>query len=250
MYTPMRLVAFALGVLFVVTFLAADKLTPGGLVYAQSFWGDTGKPVAENRMKIRVIEYPGDASEYFWSQQFFYAGSNEGGYVGIQTGGLQKGRRIGKKLIFAVWNVTEAEPGKGAVCEPFTGEGDGMTCSMAFDWKTGEEYIAAVKIARKKLVGTITESKTGKVLTIGTMPFAKGFHSLSHGSMVWIEYFGDAASCAATPVQRSSFTPDVSDGLTARLSNVTFGQKCPNANGKIAEDARSLVFTTGGNTVK
>lgn len=185
-----------MSLLYAVTMHAADKLTPG------------------------------DASQYFWSQQFFYAGSNEGGYVGIQTGRLQKGRRIGKKHIFSVWNVREAEPGTGAVCEPFTGEGDGMTCSMAFDWKTG------------------------KVLTIGTMPFAKGFHSLSHGSMVWFEYFGDAANCAATPVQRSTFTPDVSDGLTARLSNVTFGQKCPNANGKIAEDARSVVFTTGGNIVK
>lgn len=227
-----------------------DKLTPGGLIYAQSFWGDSGKPMGENRMKIRVTEYPGDASEYFWSQQFFYSGSNEGGYVGIQTGGLQKGRRIGKKLIFAVWNVTRAEPGMGAVCEPFTGEGDGMTCSIAYDWTPGEEYVASVKVAGKKLVGTITESKTGKVFTIGTMPFAKGHKSLSHGSLIWVEYFGDAAGCAATPLQRSTFTPEVSNGLNARISNITFGQKCFNAKGTIAENARSVDFVTGGDTVK
>lgn len=229
---------------------SADKMTPGGLIYAQSFWGDSGKPMTENRMKIRVTDYPGDASEYFWSQQFFYAGSNEGGYVGIQTGGLQKGRRIGKKLIFAVWNVTDAQPGKGAVCEPFTGEGDGMTCSIAYNWKEGEEYIAAVKVDGNRLVGTITESKTGKVFTVGKMPFAKGYKNLSHGSLVWVEYFGDAASCAATPLQRATFTPAVSNGLNARVSNITFGQKCFNARGTITKDGSAILFATGGETAK
>lgn len=250
MFNPMRRAFAGIALFSFFAIIASDKLTPGGLVYAQAFWGDTGKPMAENRMKIRVTEYPGDTSEYFWSQQFFYAGSNEGGYVGIQTGGLQKGRRIGKKLIFAVWNVTQAEPGKGAVCEPFTGEGDGMTCSIAYDWKAGDEYIARVKITGKKLMGTITESKTGKVFTIGRMPLAKTYHSLSHGSLIWIEYFGDSASCQATPLQRATFTPDLSDGLNGRISNVTFGKKCFNANGSIAEDSQSIVFTTGASTVK
>ncbi len=179
-----------------------------------------------------------------------YAGSNEGGYVGIQTGGLQKGRRIGKKLIFAVWNVTDAQPGKGAVCEPFTGEGDGMTCSIAYNWKEGEEYIAAVRVDDKRLVGTITESKTGKVFTVGKMPFAKGYKNLSHGSLVWVEYFGDAASCAATPLQRATFTPAVSNGLNARVSNITFGQKCFNARGTITKDGSAILFATGGETAK
>jgi hypothetical protein len=41
-------------------------------------------------------------------------------------------------MIFSVWNVRNAEPGKGAICEPFTGEGDGMKCSIVYNWKEGE----------------------------------------------------------------------------------------------------------------
>lgn len=230
--------------------VSLDKMTPGGLVYAQSFWGENGQPMTENRMKMRITTFPGDKSAYFWSQQFFYAGSNEGGYVGIQTGGLRQGRLVGKQLIFSVWNVNKADPGKGAVCEPFTGEGDGMKCGIAYGWKDGEEYIAGVKIVDKMLVGTITETKTGRVFTLGRMPLAKGFSALSNGSLIWNEYFGDSASCEATPLQSAVFTPAISNGLNGKISNVTFGQKCSNARGDIAPDGKSIIFTTGGKTVR
>lgn len=226
---------------------ATDKLTPGGLVYAQSFWGDNAKPMTENRMKIRVTTYPGEQSSYFWSQQFFYAGSNEGGYVGLQTGGIQKGLFIGKQMIFSVWNVRNAEPGKGAICEPFTGEGDGMKCSIVYNWKEGEDYIASVKVSGKKLLGSVIEVKTGKTFLIGKMPFPKGYNNLSHGALIWVEYFGDViGNCNQTPLQTATFTPEISNGLNGRISNVTFGNKCNNARGDIETNGSSVIFTTGG----
>lgn len=238
---------FLLLFFFASTSFAEDQMTPGGLVYAQSFWGTA--PLTENRMKINIQRDPGNESSYFWAQQFFYNGSNEGGYIGLQTGGIQKGRLTGKLFIFSVWNVKSAEAGEGAVCEPFGGEGEGMKCTLAFDWKESEDYAVAVTLKNGHLTGTVQEMRTGNVHSIGTIPLPHGHSALSNGSLIWIEYFGNiSGTCAKIPSQSAVFTPLTSNGLHGRLTNVTFGRKCANAEGRITEDASSATFTSGGAT--
>ncbi len=239
---------FSAFILFTQPAFADEGITPGGLVYAQSFWGDQARSLSENRMRITVHQDPGAASSYFWAQQFFYPGKNEGGYIGLQTGGTQKGRNAGKQFIFSVWNIKEADPGKGAVCEPFGGEGNGMKCSLIYDWKEGREYTVTVAIAENRLVGTVQESGTRNFFLIGTMPMPRGSDSLSHGSLIWIEYFGVTRNCEEMPAQSATFAPLPSNQYRGRISNITYGKVCTNSRASATNDGTAVRFTTGGQT--
>lgn len=66
-----------------------------------------------------------------------------GFYVGLQRGG----DRYDRQLQFSMWDAGEGtgdaraiEPGEGAICSPFSGEGTGQKCAFNYPWSVGGTY--------------------------------------------------------------------------------------------------------------
>jgi hypothetical protein len=72
---------------------------------------------------------------YFYSSQFGIV-DGDGGYIGIQTDGN------GKRAIFSIWGANGAQCADvaGAICQPFTGEGDGYQTLVPYEWVPGHRY--------------------------------------------------------------------------------------------------------------
>jgi len=83
---------------------------------------------------------PGVQSTYYWAHQFDFK-NGDGGYMGLQTNGCMQGEWVGKMAIFSIWEALEAEPGDpGSSCEVFTGEGEGWSCRIKYNWVEGRTY--------------------------------------------------------------------------------------------------------------
>jgi hypothetical protein len=100
-------------------------LTPGGIADTHAQFA--GGPFSEVAFPFTIEDEPVESSSWFWAQQFFFEGTTEGGYIGVQANGIQGGQVVGKMLIGSIWNATEATPGPTASCEPFGGEGIGYS---------------------------------------------------------------------------------------------------------------------------
>ena len=78
---------------------------------------------------------------YFWSHQVWLAGG-PAAYAGLQTVGSAP---TGKIAIFSVWDAVAADGPEFAA--PFTGEGDGYSVRVRFDWIGGGTYRLRVAAA-------------------------------------------------------------------------------------------------------
>lgn len=65
--------------------------------------------------------------------------------MGLQTNGHMQGQWVGKMAIFSIWKALDAEPGPGASCERFTGEGEGWSCRKKYNWVEGHTYSLRIK---------------------------------------------------------------------------------------------------------
>src|SRR5690242_17244681 len=73
---------------------------------------------------------PGQQNQaYFYSSQFGFT-NGPGGYVGIQTDAN------GKRAVFSIWdaNGVSCSSVRGAICQRFTGEGDGYQTMIPYNW--------------------------------------------------------------------------------------------------------------------
>lgn len=90
---------------------------------------------------VEVLTDP-SPDRYFWAHQFTILRDNQqsptGGYVGLQTiaSGIE-----GRAAIFSMWATTAVSPGVGkygkVIAGPFSGEGSGHQCLIAFPWQVG-----------------------------------------------------------------------------------------------------------------
>jgi hypothetical protein len=231
-----RITALLSGVLVLgASFTAAATYVPGSYVY-WNFDGVSG--LSDVAYTVTVTRDPSHAAQVFWSNQVDFS-NGVGAYAGMQTnGGAQR------LFLFSVWDVTEAVAGPGSWCEPFGGEGVGMSCRRWGDWKEGDTYEFHYVAEGNGWWGmTVTNLSDHTSFKLGSIKV--GSDTMKPASISWTEYFrwNDAASsCASEPYSRARFDAPLgnSGALTARITGTDIKPECP---------ASSTVTTTGGYAV-
>lgn len=241
--------------------LAAGQVTPGGMAYVWYDWPQP-LPVYWNGTQIGFYNFdvfltvdndPGTSSAYFWAHQFGFKGG-DGGYMGLQTNGYMQGRWVGKMAIFSIWNAKAAKSGPGAACERFSGEGEGWSCRMQYNWVQGRTYrlrlwelCCAERPWEDEWWGAwIMDTITGQEVFIGQIQVPSSWDWLN-SSVVWVEYYGSVSNCSAIPYAKARFERPTADNGSFRPQRLTvnYGRTCENA--KVTVTGQSATFETGGN---
>jgi hypothetical protein len=216
----MQLLKHALRLMTVVAATGASFAlqAPSG---AQAMWGFWDGP------RTGVLEYSQNltlghtAPTTFWSSQFnFQEQPESGGYVGVQVDGYAFDQGVGEIAIFSLWNATKAYPSPGAVCGPFGGEGEGLSCRTRMAVKPGHEY--QVRVVRVRGTSRWTEFRADvRNLTDRTRHPLGTIRVPGRVTMGlpanFIEYFGTPLACSDRPRASARFAPPrvVLDGEAA-----------------------------------
>jgi len=155
---------------------------------------------------ITVEREPPSSASYFWAQQFYpNATVDHGGYFGIQTGGIINGQRVGKMLIFSIWNATDAQASPGAFAQTFGGEGVGYSIRKPFSWEEGVPYTFRLE-KDGDFWWRLTVSHPGEVpQSLGRIRITRNVE-LKSRFVAFTEYFGTLPSCESLPYAKASFS--------------------------------------------
>ena len=175
-----------------------DGVTPGGMADTHAQFA--GGPFAEIVFPFTIEDEPIEDSSWFWAQQFFFEGTTEGGYIGVQQGGILGGQIVGKMMIGSIWNATEATPGPTASCEPFGGEGIGYSCRLAFEWRENVTYRMVIRESQEDWWSIIMiDPATNTETLLGDIHAPQEYGRIRPPTAGFAEYFGTVASCETTP---------------------------------------------------
>ena len=200
----------------------------------------------------------------FWAHQFhFKDGVN--GYIGLQQGsGWAPGS--GKIAIFSIWEAENAEPGSGCSCGPFTGEGEGWSCRVAYNWLPNRAYRLRIWPLGSEWVvenheaheyqwwgGWVMDIQTGIETYIGKIliPIPYRWKWLD-SSVVWgAEYFSGVETCADAPQASALFdNPRADNGSLEPIhATVKYSAACSNSNIVLINNKGALL-ETGGNVLR
>jgi hypothetical protein len=171
---------------------------------------------------ITIDQAPAD-SQYFWAHQFWFVGGKEGGYMGLQTGGVIHGINRGKIAIFSIWDATDTELGPPACAEHFSENGTGWGCKLPFDWRSGTTYRLRVgevgntsdPNAAYWWGSSVLDTQTNEEHLIGKIRVPAEWEGLKSETGCWIEHFGALPDCESLPYTRAVFgRPQMNDGTT------------------------------------
>jgi len=240
---------------------AQAGFTPGGIAYAQYNWPqplpvywDYHTGFFNFDIFLTIDIEPKIKSDYFWAHQFKFIEGN-GGYLGLQTSGSIQGQKVGKMAIFSIWDAIEAEPGLGATCEYFTGEGEGWSCRIPYEWIEGRTYClriwelccAELPLEDEWWSAWIIDTSTGQETFIGKIKIPSSWQWLNASSIVWVEYYGQVNGCNAIPYAKARIehpTAD-NDGFFPQEIIKEWGDICINSQIIFIEN-QGVIFETGG----
>jgi hypothetical protein len=177
---------------------------------------------------------------YFWSHQFWLLGG-EAGYVGLQTMGSEP---TGKIAIFSIWHAVDAA---GPVfVSRFTGEGEGWSVRIPFEWDVGGTYELAVTNA-----GGARWTATVDSRVIGDIEVPARWLGLRDASVMWTErYAGPTSSCADLAYSVARFGVPTADGgtvaPTGHRNHLAAPPGCPGSS--ITDEDGGVVHVVGGPT--
>ncbi len=121
------------------------QITPGHMALIWYDWPQSpGNGFYNFDVFLTIDIDPSIQSAYYWAHSLYFK-NEEIGYMGLQTNGCMQGEWVGKMAIFSMWDALEAEPGPGASCEWFTGEGEGWSCRIKYNWVEGHKYCLRIK---------------------------------------------------------------------------------------------------------
>lgn len=130
---------------------------------------------------------PGPDARYFWAHQFRLIGG-EGGYLGLQTQGHLVDGSLDKLAIFSIWNAVEAA---GPGTTRFSGEGDGWSCRVPYQWRPGHAYALKVSaIGGGWWEAKVRDESTAAITLIGGIRVPGHWRNLDSWSVMWTEYYG------------------------------------------------------------
>lgn len=239
-----------------------EILTPGGMAYIHYGW-PTPLPAYWDNNHIGFYNFdifltidvsPGVEGYYFWAHQFHFNQGN-GGYIGLQTNGSIQSQQVGKMAIFSIWDALGAEPGAGASSEQFTGEGEGWSCRIPYEWEEGRTYrlrIWELCCAHEPWkdewwAAWIMDTSTNQETFIGKIKVPAFWQWLDENSVAWVEYYGQVNGCDYIPYANACFKqPSADDGsfIPEKLTT-EIGTTCTNASITPLEN-QGVTFETGG----
>ena len=195
---------------------------------------------------------PGIQSAYYWAHQFHFK-NEKVGYMGLQTNGLMQGEWVGKMVIFSMWDALAAEPGPGASCEWFTGEGEGWSCRKKYNWVEGHTYCLRIEAygvdeQENEWWGAwIIDTSTSEEIFLGKIKVPASWQRLDNYSSVWVEYYGKVDECNSIPYAEARFKqPTANDGSYLPIGLTTvIGTTCSNTI-IIPLANQGVNFKTGG----
>ena len=213
-------------------------ITPGGMADTHAYFA--GGSFSEVVFPFTVTDEPVDGTSYYWAQQFFFEGTTQGGYTGVQTGGILGGAVVGKMVIFSIWDAIEATPGPAARCEPFGGEGVGQSCRLAFEWRENVTYTFVLReVAPDQWSMTVLDPAVPTEILLGTIRVPEAWGRVRPPTAGFAEYFGTTASCDTLPHAVALLHQPLGDGAAptaveaavygpcaARASSVCMGVLC------------------------
>ena len=197
--------------------LRRGPATPRG-TYTEWFWPPSTSFARTLLAGYKSFEHvlvpeidPGPESSYYWAHQFRII-NGEGGYLGLQTNGNRVDGTVGKMAIFSIWAALDAA-GPGTM--RFTGEGEGWSCRIPYQWEAGRAYALRVD-ARDDgwWRAAVREEATGRVSEIGTIQVPEHWRQLDSWSVMWTEYYGPPLGRCADLAHSSVVfsTPTANDG--------------------------------------
>jgi hypothetical protein len=234
-------------------FLKQEQITPGHMAVIWYDWPQPSGNGFSNFDVLLTIEVdPGIQSAYYWAHSFYFK-NEEIGYMGLQTNGYMQGEWVGKMAIFSMWDALVAEPGPGASCEEFTGEGEGWSCRIKYSWVEGRIYdlrvgALGVDAQENEWWGAwIIDTSSNQETYIGKIKVPGSWQWLDNSSAVWVEYYGQVNDCDSTPYAKASFEQPIADNGSFIPQNLTsiIGTTCTNAQITLIEN-QGVIFETGG----
>jgi hypothetical protein len=192
------------------------------------------------------------APTIFWSTQWFWNGSPDGGYAGIQTDGIRADGSVGPMAIFSVWDATKADAGANAKCIPFHEDGSGLSCRAPFNVVAGDTYRTDVAATRTDASGrwwhgSVTDETTGATIDLGEM--AVPVTATAYEPATFVEYFGPTVACGQEPIVTTSVNaPLVTPAGTATPLPSTYQQATPRscARAQVTPTASGATMIFGG----
>jgi hypothetical protein len=247
---------FFVMLLFVVTCSFSNvtyAITPGGLAYIHFYWPTS--PVYENGqtgfynfdVNLTIEEAPKKGS-YYWAHQFKFKEPGDGGYMGLQ---LVNENKI---AIFSIWNALEAEASPDGYKVEFSGEGEGWSVRIPFEWEKGITYTL-----RTWIIGSsndpnkdewwgawIINQDTKEETYIGKIKVPGSWNWLDSWSVSWVEYFGTVKDCDSLPYAKVRFEYPYADDKTVEPTNMytEIGDRCTKYT-KITKIKHGCIMETG-----
>ena len=225
--------------LFLLPLIACAGETPGS--YTNYRFAPAVTVLHSVDFAITVKTDPGYRASVFWSNEFNIVGTRSGAYTGMQSNGGDP-----RMFLFSVWNATEARVGtKGSKCFKFGGEGVGMSCHMAHDWRQGHTYRFHVAYEGGRWLGvTVTDLTTKQSFKLGSIRTASDGIS-PFGMVNWTEYFewnSPDSDCFNQPYSSAEFKiPSGNSGRAVAIISKTDLSKTCKAYSQVEKDANGSV---------
>lgn len=168
--------------------------------------------------------------------------------------------------IFSMWNGIEAQAGPGAETGEFTGEGEGPSCRLDYNWKAGRLYVFSIHREETAQNGvwwaaSIVDVAAGKESLLGRIRTPGSCQSLEPSSCFFAEYFRAIPLCSSTPsaevtihaLEATYRTPDGSLGTLAlpQRAYLVYPDEYPCESTVVTLGTEHrIVVRTGGNTTR
>lgn len=196
-------------------------------------------------MHITWHKEPDVSKVGFYAQFGFDFQAGTGGYTGLQQDSTQ-----GKKAIFSIWDIGNAQTAfpVASNCRRFGHEGTGTMCLLPFQWKAGHEYKMRVwRLAdssngsTEKWGGWVIDYVTGEETLIGVIEVNNSNGYRGYGGLIGTSVGVSEFYSSGNPAEQS-ITCD-----TMPYFGVTWNGPFAN-NGSVLPDAVRSTYRTGMGT--
>jgi hypothetical protein len=228
-------------------------ITPGGLGYIHFYWPsspvyDNGQTGFYNFDVNLTIEEAPTRGAYYWAHQFKFKDPGDGGYMGLQ---LVDEKKI---AIFSIWNAIEAEASPIGYKVEFSGEGEGWSVRIPFDWEENVTYTLRVwELSNSNAPNEdewwgawVINLDTNEETYIGRIKIPGSWNWLDSWSVSWVEYFGSVKNCKSIPYARARFEYPYADSHSVEPNNMIteLGDRCSEYT-KITQTSKGCIMETG-----
>lgn len=143
--------------------------------------------------------------------------------MGLQTNGTDfSGRDVGDQVIFSVWSGTDAQPGPGALCGSFGGEGTGQSCHLTIPWTAGTAYrYELANVGGSRWQGTLVDMATAQRHSIGSITAPAERTAIT--SLVSFDEFFGSQDCASVQGSAAQFELPTLDGVALPFRSSVLG---------------------------